>query len=896
MNLWKQIRARAVGLFGKRRLDAEMDEEMRAHVELRTQQHITAGLKPDAARYAALRQFGWVESLQEKCRDQRGVGWLEAAARDLRYGARMLRLNPGFTAVAVATLALGIGANTAVFSALDAVLLKPLPYQDPDRLMMLWVDNPTFNLGIHELPPSQLDIMDWRRQANSFRSITAFNSSTLDLSAGGELKRVGAVEVTGNFFSTLGIAPALGRTFSPDEEQPGKDKVAVISYGLWQREFGGDPTLIGRSITLNNENRSVVGIMPPGFTFPHRAEMPAPYGVARQTDTWIPAARDAQFWQDDVNRQFIVIGRLKPGVTLARAQAEMETIGRRVAQERPATHTGWSNHLRPLALQVAGQARPVLFMLLGAVAFVLLIACANVANLLLCRSAARRKELAIRAAIGAGRARMIRQLLTESVALAALGGGLGLVLGRVGLRLLLAAAPANIPRLHEATFNGTVFAFSFVISLATGALFGLLPALKASKIDLGEALNSTGRNNSAGGRARSFGGIVTAEVAIAVTLLVGAALMLQSFQRLLAVDTGFAKTGLCALDLTFRGARYDKGESRVAYFEQAIKRLTSLPGIRSVAATSHLPLGGTENVGYFLVEGAPEPAPGKEPLGESRLVTLGYFSTMGVQLLQGRDFDASDGPGKPLVTIVSENLARQFFPSGDAIGKRIKLKQPDGMPWLTIVGVVHDVRGTALDVKPHPAFYRPHAQDPGYWDEMTLVARYSDGAPVSSLETTLRRELKVIDPTLPVANFRRMETLVSEATARPRFSSLLLVAFAGTALILTMVGLYGVVAYTVNQRTRELGIRMALGARPSDVLGLVIRQGMRPALVGLGLGVLSALCVTRLLTAQLFEIRPADPLTFVVVSVVSVVVTFLACWLPARRAAKVDPMVALRNE
>jgi putative ABC transport system permease protein len=813
---------------------------------------------------------------------------------DLKFAFRQLLKNPGFTIAAVVTLALGLGANTAIFSVVNAVLLKPLPYHDPDRIMLIWADNPTYNLGIHELPPSQHDLTDWRSQAHSFEQIAAFSSATIDLNRKEDSLRLGAVKVTANLFSTLGIQPLLGRTFSVEEEQPGRDKVVVLSHALWQREFGGNPNLVGTTISLNNERRLVLGIMPPGFSFPHGAEMPTPYDLPQQTDLWLPAAGDAGFWADDVNRQFIVLGRLKRGVTIQQAQVELSSLAQRQAKERPVTHTGWITYLRPLARQVAGQSRAVLFVLLGSVGFVLLIACANVANLLLCRSAARRKEMAIRAAIGAGRARVIRQLLTESTLLAVIGGLIGLLLGNAGLKILLAVSPPNIPRLHEASLDGTVFVFSLAITLVTGVLFGLAPAWNASKANLSEVLNTAGRSHSAGGRARIFGSLVTAETAVAVLLLVGATLMLQSFRKLLALDPGFAKTGVCSLDLTFRGARYEKGEARIAFFDQLREQLRSLPGVREAGAISHFPLTGKENVGYFSVEGAAQSSPGHEPLAETRLATLGCFQAMGFKVIRGRNFDSADGLGKNPVAIVNEALVQEFFSGADALGKRIKLKESND--WLTIIGIIRDVHGGALEFKPRPAIYRHHSQDPGYWDEMTIVVRSANAGLTPSFEGVLRREIAKIDPALSLANFRTIESLLSNSMARPRFSSFLLSVFAATALVLTMVGLYGVVAYSVNQRTRELGIRLALGAQRVNLLGLVMAQGMRPAMAGLALGILGAFGLTRFLASQLYQVSPTDPMTVFAASLALGIVAMFACWLPARRAARVDPMVALRAE
>ena len=813
---------------------------------------------------------------------------------DLKFALRQLVKNPGFTATAVLTLALGIGANTAIFSVLNTVLLKPLPYRDADRIMMIWADNPSYNLGFHELPPSQQDLLDWRAQAKSFEQIAALSSATIDLNRQDDSKRVGAVTVTANLFETLGIPPAHGRTFTADEEQPGKDKVVLLGHELWQREFGGDPKIVGSSISLNNERRTVVGIMPPGFSFPHGIEMPPPYNLPAETELWLPATGDAAFWADDINRQFIVLGRLKPQASFSQAQAEMTTIAQRIAKERPATHAGWSTHLRPLTIQVAGQARPLLFVLLGSVGFVLLIASANVANLLLCRAAARQKELAIRAAIGAGRARVFRQLLTESMVLASLGGIVGILVGGLALKALLAFSPANIPRLHETTLDGRVFVFCAGLSLLTGMLFGMVPAWSTSRLNLSEVLNSSDRGNSASSKLLRFGALVTVETGIAVILLTGAMLMLQSFEKLIKLDPGFAKSGVSALDVTFRGPRYEKEEARIAFFDQLQERLQTVPGIRAVGAISHLPLSGTENVGYFRLEGAAEPLPGKEPLAEIRLATSSCFDAMGFSLLQGRNFEKSDDAGKIPVAVVNEALVRQFFAGTDALGKRIRLRE--SKDWLTIIGVIRDVHGAALELQPRPAIYRHHRQDPGYWDEMTIVMRTKPQAVTALTEKFLHGEIRKLDPSLSIANFRTIESLVSKSLSRPRFASFLLTVFAAVALALTMVGLYGVVAYNVSRRTRELGIRMALGAGRFDILRLVLKQGLRPALLGAVLGAAGAAGLTRFLVSQLFEVNPMDPLTFSVVCLALMTIAGAACWLPARRAALVDPMKAMRTE
>jgi putative ABC transport system permease protein len=812
--------------------------------------------------------------------------------RDLRYSIRMLLKNPGFTLIAVFTLALGIGANTAIFSVVNAVLIKALPFQEPGRIVMLWTDNPALNLGIRELPPLPVDLIEWRRQAKSFEQIAAFDSSPIDLSEQGDPERVGGVRITANLFSVLGVPPQLGRVFSVEEEQPGRDKVAIISHDLWQRRFGGETSIIGRLITVNRERRAVIGVMPPRFSFPRGAEMPAGYGLMPQTDVWLPYGESAAYWQRDDTREFIAIGRLKRGVALVQSQAEMSDIARRQAETSPNNHVGWTIHLRPLALQVAHQTRPILFVLLGAVGFVLLIACANVANLLLCRSAARQREMAVRAALGAGWGRIVRQLLTESVLLSAAGGAVGLLVGAWCLPAILALCPPNIARLDETRLDGRVLLFTVFVSLVTGVLFGLAPAWHSSRINLTGMLNAGGRSGAAAGGRRIQNLMVIAEVALAVALLAGAGLMVQSLLRLQSVDPGFKPEQVAAFDAGLHGGKYDGGDEKRQFYRETRERLGALPGIRAVAAISRLPLGGSERTQMLYVEGQPPPSLDWTPNAEIREITSGYFDTMGVTMLRGRDFTNHDTAGQLQVCIINETTMRDFFHGVDPIGKRLKLGGTDETnPWFTVVGVVRDVRGYALEMKPRPQVYRPVEQDTRTM--MTFVVR-AEGREL--LERTLRAEMKSIDPAMPLANYRTMESLVATALARPRFSAFLLSLFALTALLLTVVGLYGVVAYAVSQRTQEIGIRIALGASGRDVLALVIRQGMLSAVIGLAVGVLCALGLTRALATQLYGVKPADLPTFAGVSLILLLAALAACWFPARRAARVDPVIALRHE
>src|SRR6266508_1524952 len=888
-----RLRTALRALLRRSQAEREMDEELRYHIERQTEQNIRLGMSPEEARYLARKAFGGVEQAKERSRDTRGIRRLEELWQDLRYGARMLKNQPGFTLIAVVTLALGIGANTAIFSVINGVLLRPLAFHNPDRLFMLWTNNPIYQLGFHEFPAANTDLPEWRATATSFEQLAAFQSNPADLSGGGDPEQVGGVEVTANLLPLLGVQPLLGRNLSAEEEQPGRDRVAILRHALWQRRFGGDREILGNTFTLNGSPRTVIGILPEGFHFPRATEMPQAYHLPEKTDLWTPLARDAEYWSKRSQRQWVaIVGRLKVGITQAQAQAEMDTIAARQARDYPQTHEGWRVWLTPIFNQIVGQTSTPLLVLLGAVGFLLLIACANIASLLLARAATRRREMAVRAAIGAGRVRIIRQLLTESLLLATLGGGLGMLLGYSGLDALLNFLPPTIPRLHEISLNTHVLLFTASISLLTGVLFGLAPAWQASKVNLAEALKDAGRTNSAGRGIRSHSLLVTAEVALAAVLLVGAVLMLQSFQRLLAVDPGFKPEGVATFEVSMPRAGYPDGGRRAQFVEQARSRLSSLPGVRAVGAISNLPLGDYESVTSIAIEGAEPAPPGKEPLAENRVITPGYFEAMGMSLVSGRDFDATDGAGKPLVAIVNETLVRQFFPEGDAVGKRIKWVLSD-KDWRTIVGVVRDVRGFTLEAQARPQLYHPHAQSP--YDVMAMAVR-ADATALPSLRSAIQQEFKQLDAALPVANFRTMPELMAKATARPRFITLLLGLFAAAALMLTVIGLYGVVAYGVNQRTREIGMRMALGAQQQNVLALIIRQGMRPAFVGVSVGMVGAFGLMRLLAGQLYEIKPTDPATFGIVALGLLFVSLAACYIPARRAAKIDPMAALRTE
>ncbi len=812
---------------------------------------------------------------------------------DLRFAFRQLAKSPGFAAVAILTLALGIGANTAVFSVVNAVLLRPLPFAEPQQLAMLWTDNPSLNLGFHEVPPTPFDLPAWRTQAHSFEQIAAISPNPADLSGDGAPERVGGVRVTPNFFPLLGVSPRLGRAFTVAEEQPGHDGVAIISDALWQRRFGGDAHILGKSIMVNRALRTVVGVMPPRFDFPRGTEMPTGYGLLAETHVWVPFAEDAAWWQERGNRNYLALARIKSGLTLAQAQAEMTAIAAQQAKEFPDSHGGWIVHLRTLVEQTTGRVRPVLLTLTGAVACVLLIACVNVANLLLCRAVGRRGEIAVRAALGASRGRVVRQLVTESLLLSACGGTLGTLLGAWGIELLVWLSPPGFPSLAGTTLDGRVLLVTAAVSLLTGLVFGLAPAWQVSKFNLTDALHTAG-NRAVGGRNRLLAVLVASEVALAVALLIGAGLMAKSLRRLEAVDPGFDGHQVAAFDVSLADATYKGTGRRLQFYQGARTRLAALPGVQSASAISAAPLSGRENLQALNIEGRPAPKPGAGIATESRDTLPGYFATMGVTLLRGRDFDAQDTADKPRVCIINETAARTLFVGVDPIGQRVRLGADDSRnPWRTIIGVAHDVRGYALETKPRPQVYKPAER--GAPEEMTFVVRAGFAA-AGALEQSIRTDMKSLDPLLPAANYRTMERLVANAVARPRFSAFLFGFFAATALLLALIGLYGVVAYAVSQRTREIGIRLALGAQARDIRALVLRQGLAPALAGLAVGIFGAFVLTRFLTAQLYEISATDPATFVAVAALIVVVALAACLLPARRATKVDPMIALRAE
>jgi putative ABC transport system permease protein len=802
--------------------------------------------------------------------------------KDIRYAVRMLLRSPGFTIVAVLALALGIGANTAIFSVVNAILLRSLPFRDPSSLVMVWEKSKHSDRNV----VSPANYLDWKSRNHVFGDLAAVISPEdfhLNLTGAGEPEELPGGAVSANFFQMIGVQPIIGRSFLPGEDTRGRDRVAIVSHQLWRRRFGSNVGIVGKSITLSGELYQVIGILPPDFLWNNR-----------RTDVWVLYVIDpGRDYRATSGRYMDAVGRLKPDVTLQQAQAEMSEIARQLEGEHPEFNKNWGVNLVPLHEQTVGQVRPALLVLLASVAFVLLIACVNVANLLLARAAARQREIAVRAALGAGRWRLVRQLLTESTLLAACGGLLGLLLSSWGIEALVALAPASIPRLSEIRIDKGVFAFTALVSLATGILFGLAPAIEISKVNLNDALKEGGRTSTGDVRRhRVRGALVISEVALALVLLIGAGLMIRSFERLGAVNPGFRPDHLLTMKVLLTGTPPSQDQPIIAFFREAVERLGRLPGVRSAGAINYLPLStGMASATSFTIVGQPDPGPGNEPGTDVRVVDPNYFRTMGIPLLQGRGFTAGDTQQSARVLIVSETLAHRYFPGENPVGKKLVIWWGDDRPD-EIVGVAGDILHEGLDARPEPMIYWPEARMP--YNSMTLVAR-TEGDPMSIAPAAIK-EIHAMRPDQPVADVRSMNAVEAESVSRQRFNMLLLAIFAAVALLLAVVGIYGVMAYGVTERTHEIGIRVALGAGRGDVLRAVMGRGLVLTIAGVGIGAVAAYALTRLMTSLLFGVRATDPATFAGVALLLAMVALAACYVPAWRATKVDPMVALRYE
>jgi putative ABC transport system permease protein len=808
------------------------------------------------------------------------MDWISA---DVRYGLRSLMKRPGATSIALLTLALGIGVNTAIFSAVDSILLRPLPFKDPDRLVSVWEQSPA--LGIQQNQAAPANFFDLRNQSQVFEALGAYGPLDINLTGDGEPERLDGQLVSANVFSILGVAPALGRTFLPNEDQPGREHVAVLSDALWQRRFNGDPSILNRTVTLNGESFTIVGVMPRGFFFP-----------LRETALWVPWAMEPDQASGRGDHYLGLVGRLKPDITVERANADLAAIGQRLSVEYPRANEGLGFIARSLHRDYVGDLRLPMLILFGAVGLVLLIACANVANLLLAQATTRRKEIAIRIALGARRWTIVRQMLVESLLLAGGGGLLGVLGAFWGVQALAKLLPESLSKLQGVTIDARVLLFTLGVSVLTAVVFGGLPALLASRTTPGATLSDVARDMAGGTSGRHVRRVlVVSEVALAVVLLVSAGLLIRSFQLLRQVDAGFQTENALTMRMVLPFPKYAKQEARRAFFDEVLRQVKEVPGIEAAGVITFLPLSFNGMNFSFSVEGRPAPSDMKLPFALFRVVSPEYFRAMGIPLLRGRFFEAHDMPDVTPVTVIDRRLAERYWPGEDPIGKRLKVGPADSPnAWLTVVGVVGDVRQTGL-YEQRLEFYVPYMQERrSFMAPRDLVVRTK--ADPALIAAAVRNAVWKVDKDQPVSNVRTMDQVFAAAISGERFQALMLGLFAALALVLACVGLYGVISYSVVQRTHEIGVRMALGAQPVDVLTLVIRQGMLLTFAGLVVGIVAGTFVTRVLTDMLFGVTPRDPLTFAGVPVLLLLVAFLACYVPARRATRIDPLEALRYE
>jgi predicted permease len=879
MKLWRNW-------FSRRGWEQDASDELRFHIEQQTAANVAAGMSPDNARRQAVLQFGAVEGVKESCREERRGFWFETLIADVHHALRVMRKNPGFATIAILTLALGVGANTAIFSVVYAVLLKPLPYANPNQLVVVFEAKP--QEGVEKTGTSYANFEEWRAQNTVFSELSGNQGHDLTVTGRGEPFVAVTGVVTPEVFAVLAATPLAGRTFVPDDGKQRAAPVVILSENLWRSRFGADPNIVGSAISLDKRLFTVVGIMPASFRSPLQA---------RRQDVWVPLADDPLFsgWMARRGGHWLIaIGRLKPGVSIAQAQAEMGAISSRLAKEYPAENEGWTVRIVPLQSELVGDVKPALLVLLGAVALVLLIACANIANLLLARATSRAKEMSVRIALGAGRARIIRQLLTESAALGLLGGAAGTLLAYWGVRGLRSLLPADIPDVNAIQVDGYVLAFALLLSVAASFVFGLAPALFSAGSDLQKTLREgAGRAGAGGGRHTARTVLAAAEIALAMVLLVGAGLLVRSFVTLTSVNPGFSSQHLVKAEVQLPRFEYSTPQQWNTFADDLLARIQSEPGMRDSAVAIPLPLANGNINLTFEIEGSSAPPSSQSRTANYVASTPEYFRVMGIPLLQGRAFSREDVASGPRVAIISAAMARVYFPNQNPIGKRIVFGfPPDGEAQREIVGVVGDVRDVALRQEPAAMMYVPYAQAP-FWGAVVVVR---SNLTVAAVADAIRRDARAIDKDLPITDIAAMPEIVDATVAQPRFQTMLLGAFSALALILAAIGIYGVISYSVAQRTHEIGIRMSLGAQPGQILRLVVGQGVRLALVGVAIGCAAALALTRLMRSLLFNVSPADPVTFVVVAILLAGVSVAACYIPARRAMRVDPMTALRYE
>jgi len=869
----------------RKRMLEELERDIRDHIERETEDNLARGMSPQQARLAAMRQFGNVTRVKEETRDVWGFVWLEQLLQDSRFALRRLRKSPAFTIVAILTLALGIGASTSIFSVVNTVLLGHLPYKDPGRLAMIWGANT--RRGINQMPISPGDFFEWKQKNTAFADIAPSYDSQVTLTGEGNPLFLFGYAFSANYFSILGLSPELGRTFTSEEDRPGAPKVVVLSDKLWRTTFRADPGILGKAVTLNGEPYTVIGVMPTAFDFPTKVQV------------WIPIALPQSAAADYQHRYIRVMGRLKPGVSTDQARAQMTALALQIAAEQPATDAGNSVNIKPLRKQLAGDVQTPLLVLLGAVGFVLLIACANVASLLLARATARYKEIAACAALGASHARLLRQFLTESFLLSLAGGALGIAFALSCTKFLVSIFPndianLSIPHVESIPVNLPVLFFALFATLLTGLLFGVLPAMQSARANAADVLKESSRGASAGTRsARLRRVFVVAQIALSLVLLTGAGLFIESFERAARGSLGFQPDHVLGMEVFLAANHYppNQPDKQRAFVRDVLERMKSLPGVVSVGAASTLPLTGFWGETDFFVEGRPTPKPGETPNADNRFITPGYFSTLRVPLVSGRDFTAADREGGRRVVIVDETLARHFL-GGRPLGKRLNLGTPEKPEWWDIIGVAANVKAFGLERPDLPTIYRPYGQHP--WPLLAFALRTA-GDP-SALIHVAEQTVWDVDRDQPIFRVLPVSTLAFQSVALRRVSTWLLAGFAALAVVLAAIGVYGVMAYSVARRTHEIGTRMALGAQPKDVLQLVLGEGARLTVLGIVIGLFAALALTRLMAGFLFGVGPSDPFTFATVVVVLTFVALAACYIPAHRAMRIDPMVALKYE
>ena len=894
MTLGNRLRSWLRTILQRARMESEMDAELRFHMESCAEDLTRDGVPRQEALRRARLEFGGIETAKEECREARGASFVETLLQDIRFASRLLRKSPGFTATAVLTLAAGIGASAAVFSLVNAILLKPLPYPDSSRIVLPeLVSPPGVNLGSEYFPWGQQQFRMLTRDAHPFQAVSAFQNDSFNLTGAGEPASLDGFRASQEFFPALGVSPALGRTFTTEEDRPGHEFEVILSDWLWRERFSADRNILGRTVELNGSAYTVVGVMPAGFAFPRAEEMPSTFNFPSEPQLWVPLAIPEE--PRPGPSELAVIARLKPGVTIPQAQAAMNLITKHV-EVQDHRYVGWFNtRVVPLQRQVVGDTRRPLQLMLGAVCIVLLIACSNVANLLLTRSLARRREFTVRAALGAGRARLVRQLLTESLLISITAGAVGILIANAGIYFVKTLGPSNIPRLREVTLDFPVLAFALGISLATGVLFGLVPAIAAARENLVDSLKE-GNQKSGGSRLspRLRNALLVSQVALALVLVISAGLLTRTFFQLLGADGGFNAAHVLTFQMPLPALKYAEQDHIVTLFGNVLQRLRAIPGVQCAGIGEAVPLGGEGESTVIRVPDHPAASQKEMPFAFFTVISPGYFLAIGTPLLRGRDFLETDTTDSMPVAIVNATMEKKYWPNDGAIGKQVG-PGSTRYPLLTIVGVVPDVKHTSLREEPAPEMYVLYNQKP--WPSMLdmRVALRTKADPASVTET-VRENIHATDPDLPLAKVATLNTLVNDSMSQPRFSVLLLGSFGVLALLLASIGMYGVVSYSVLQRTQEIGIRMALGAQRRKVFGMVLGQGARLAGFGIAIGLVAALSVTRLMANFLYGVRPTDPLTFAGVSLLLLGIALLACYLPARRATRVDPMVALKYE